>query len=257
MTEETRVQVHIPYITLLESLEEVAADGINPEVFISGDVLEEAFTDDLSLISDTLGEGGLRITMHGPYMGLNPGSADEKKREHTVEVYGMALEAASFLGPVNMVLHAGYDERRFNGDVDLWLYQSLKTWPDVVSEAERLGITIVAENIFEKDPATLKLLVREIDSPNFRLCIDSGHLNLFSEVGPEVWFGEIGEFVAEVHLHDNGGKVDEHLPIGEGTIDFDDFFSNLKKYADNPVYTIEPHGEDGVRRGLEAIKRFL
>lgn len=257
MGTDKRVQVHISYYNLLERLEEAADSGLNPEILLNGETIEEAFTQDLSRIKETFSERGGRITMHGPYMGLNPGSADEKKRTHTVEMYGMALEAASYLGPENIVLHAGYDEKTFNGDVDLWLYQSMKTWPDVVAEAERLGIVIVAENIFEKEPGQLKRLVEEVASSNFRLCIDSGHLNLFSVVDPKVWFGEIGEYVAEVHLHDNNGKVDEHLPVGEGSIDFEAFFKHLKEYSPDPVYTIEPHGEEEVRRGIEAIKRYL
>jgi sugar phosphate isomerase/epimerase len=64
-------------------------------------------------------------------------------------------------------------------------------------------------------------------------------------------FGHI-EGAREVHLHDNHGEADEHLPIGEGGFDFDRFFKLLSQFGLNPVYTIEPHEEAHLRRSLEA-----
>ena len=251
------IQVHVPYPMLLERLGEVLEMGINPEVYIDGEFLEGAEASDLVRIREGCGERRLTITLHGPYEHLNPGSADEKKRTLTVSRYARAFEVASHLGPKNIVLHAGYKESWFDGEVKLWLEQSLKTWPAFVKEAERLGITIAAENIFEKGPGTLKLLVEEINSPNFRLCIDSGHLNVYSKAGFDEWFRALGPYVAEVHLHDNFGRIDDHLPVGDGTIDFPSFFKSLKAYSGDPVYTIEPHGEEVLFRALDAVRRFL
>jgi sugar phosphate isomerase/epimerase len=52
--------------------------------------------------------------------------------------------------------------------------------------------------------------------------------------------------------------MDEHLAVGEGEIDFHSFFTLVEQYTRDPVLTIEPHGgERGVRRGVEALERFL
>lgn len=251
------VQVHIPFHMLRSRMEEVAEFGINPEVFLDVDEVEGMPKEALRRIRDLFGRLGRRITMHGPYAGLNPGSMDERKRVYTEGVYMRALEAASHLGPEKMVLHACYDEKTYRGDADLWMYQSMKTWPAVVREAERLGVTVVAENIFEKRPDTLKRLVEEVGSKSFRVCIDSGHLNVFSEADTRQWFSTLGPFIKEVHVHDNFGSFDDHLPVGEGVIDFDEFFGCLREYTTDAVITIEAHGEEEVRRGLEAVKRYL
>ncbi|MBI5642793.1 MAG: sugar phosphate isomerase/epimerase [Deltaproteobacteria bacterium] len=252
-----RVQVHVPYYILLERFDELLGLGINPEVFIDGGALDEAEPGDLRRIRDSFGAKGLGITMHGPFMNINPGSADESVRLSTVARYERVFEVAKDLMPVNVVLHAGYHPKRFHGDSELWLDQSLKTWPPFVKEAERLGVVIAAENIFEKSPSTLKTLVEAINSPNLRLCLDSGHLTAFAKGEMEEWVKELGPYLAEVHLHDNNGEADDHLPLGEGTIDFKRLFRLLKAYSHDPVYTIEPHGEGAIEKGIEAIRKYL
>jgi sugar phosphate isomerase/epimerase len=251
------VQVHIPYPVLIERFEDVLGRSINPEVYLDSEHLDNADREDLEYIASAFSARGLTITLHGPYANLNPGAAEEDKRLLTVERYGKAFEAAAYLRPKVIVLHAGYNEKKFRGDASLWLAQSLKTWPAFVKEAGRLDVVIAAENIFEKTPDTLKTLVERVASPWFRVCIDSGHLNVFSGVPMEEWFKALGGHIAEVHLHDNGGREDEHLPLGEGSIDFALFFRLLREYSADPVYTIEPHGEEMMRRGLKAIRKYL
>jgi sugar phosphate isomerase/epimerase len=67
----------------------------------------------------------------------------------------------------------------------------------------------------------------------------------------------LGGFLSEVHLHDNHKEMDEHLPIGEGEFDFNQFFTLLLKLNLNPLYTIEPHEEGHLWRGLEAVKKYI
>ncbi len=257
MVQTQPVQVHIPFKKLASELDAIIEARINPEIYLDGDYLANADTLVLDEIRKRLDEYNLRVTMHGPYMGTSPGSPDEQRRISTVEVYRTALRAAAHLRPVNIVLHAGYNEDRYNGDIDWWLHQSMKTWGEVVKEAEDIGVTIAAENIFEKNPFPLRTLSETVGSPRFGICIDTGHLNIFSEIPLEEWFVSIAEHVKEVHIHDNNGSSDEHLPIGEGNIDFTTLFKALKENSPEALLTIEPHGDDAIRRGLKAIHEFL
>ncbi len=254
---EKRVQVHIPYPVLDRRFKDVLKAGINPEVFVDGRSLDRMRSARVKEIGEGLRERGLSVTLHGPFMELSPGSPDEKIRLITMERYRQTFEVVSLLRPATVVLHAGYDDRSFDWDVDLWLDRSLRTWPEFVREAERLGTVIALENVFEEDPGPIKRLVQSLDSPNLGVCLDAGHLNLFSRVGLEEWFCELGAKIEEVHLHDNNGLRDDHLPVGEGSIDFQMFFTLLDRYSNDPVYTIEPHGEGALEKGLEAVRRFL
>lgn len=251
------VHVHIPYPILLKRLDEVLDESINPEVYIDGEYLDYVDPVDLKRVREGCERKGLEITMHGPYMEINPGSQDESVRLKAAGRYRKAFAVAEILCPKTIVLHAGYHEKKYKGDAEAWMQQSMKTWPEFVEKAEKTGVVIAAENIFEKGPATLKALVEKIGSPHFRVCIDMGHLSVFSNRDTEGWLKDLGPYVAEVHLHDNSGTNDDHLPLGEGSIDFRRFFSLLKTYAKDPVYTIEPHGEDAMRRAIAAVRKCI
>ncbi|MHB9092968.1 MAG: sugar phosphate isomerase/epimerase family protein, partial [Chloroflexota bacterium] len=41
------------------------------------------------------------------------------------------------------------------------------------------------------------------------------------------------------HLHDNDGRVDHHLPLGAGTVDWPVVLANLRKIGYQGSYTIE------------------
>lgn len=82
-------------------------------------------------------------------------------------------------------------------------------------------------------------------------------MRVFSEMDMEEWSATLGTRVAEVHSHDNHGKHDDHLPIGEGSIDLEKFMALLSTYTKDPVFTIKPHGEEAMPRVIEAVKRFL
>lgn len=258
---DKRVQVHIPYPILLERLSEVTEAGLNPEVYIDAGSLATIGSKDETLslgeLHEELSSKGLRATIHGPFMDMSPGGADEGVRELTAEQFSTLIEKTKGLGPAAIVLHAGYDERYFDGDTELWLAQSVKTWTPLAKEAERAGVVLAIENIFEERPDTLKDLVCAVDSPNLRVCLDAGHINLYSAVAMEDWFTSLGPYIAELHIHDNFGVRDDHLPIGDGAIDFPLFFRFVGELLNEPIYTIEPHGEEVLIKGLEAVAKYL
>ncbi|MBE9531828.1 MAG: sugar phosphate isomerase/epimerase [Proteobacteria bacterium] len=258
---DKRVQCHIPYPILIERFDEVCEAALNPEVYIDAESLAliESGINSLSLgeISETLRAKGLRSTIHGPFMDMSPGGVDEGVRELTQDQFSRLIESTKELRPEAIVLHGGYDERYYDGDSALWLAQSLKTWRPLAGEAESAGTVLAIENIFEERPGTLKELVEAIDSPSLRICLDIGHINLYSAVEMKDWFATLGPYIAELHIHDNLGVVDDHLPIGEGTIDFPLFFSLVRGLTNKPIYTIEPHGEGVLKRALEAVGAYL
>ena len=121
----------------------------------------------------------------------------------------------------------------------------------------QIGMRVAVENVFDEDPEALLMLIEKIANPDFGFCFDAGHFNLFSSVPMEQWFARLGRYLIEVHLHDNDGAEDSHWAIGRGKIDFEKFFSLLRKYAPMPVYTVEAHDKEDVQVSLERVKHFL
>lgn len=251
------VQVNVPYPMLLDRIDFVTAKGIHPEIYLSGRDLDRCLEEDLERIGRHLREKNLEVTLHGPFMDLSPGGVDPKIKEVTVDRLSRTIEVAQILRPKVVVFHPGYDKWRFDGDVRLWLESSLETWRPLVKKAEAAGLTLALENVFEETPESLCALLEKIDSRSLGFCFDTGHHNVFSSASFLTWAESLGPYLKEVHLHDNRGEKDEHLPLGEGTFDFKGFFAVLERLQLHPIYTIEPHEEPHLWRSLEAVRKYI
>ncbi len=255
----TVIQVNVPFSMLIRRVDFAIENRINPEIYFSGQDLDTCNKKEVYRLAETLKHNRLEVTIHAPYLDLSPGGADQKVKEVTLDRFSKTIELARLLKPKSIVFHPGYEEREFDGNVDLWLKSSLETWRPLVMEAEKTGLVFAIENVYEETPDSLKDLLDEIHSPQFRFCFDTGHYHAFSKrkVPISIWMETLGSYLWEVHLHDNHTESDEHLPMGEGGFDFDQFFGLLSQFKLKPIFTIEPHQEDHLRRGLEAAQKYI
>ena len=254
---EQIIHVNVPYKLLLDQLEFILERGLNPEIYFNGEALDTYCADDVRTIHNSLIKRGLKTTIHAPFMDLSPGGVDSKIKKSTLERLDQTLEVGAIFTPRLIVFHPGYNKWFFDNNVDLWLENSLVTWSGLLRKAEQLNIPLAVENIFEEEPSSLHKLISKLNSPYFNFCFDTGHFNLFSNVTMEEWFISLGSFIKEVHLHDNNKHADDHLPLGDGEIDFPLFFKLLKKYGVTPIYTIEPHKVEDLERSLERCQFFV
>lgn len=251
------IHTNVPYSMLLQRIDFAIKNRIHPEIYFSAEDLDTCHENDVKRLAETLHGNELEITLHGPFMDLSPGGVDQRVKEVTSDRFIKTIEFGLFFKPKTIVFHPGYEKWKFNGNVNLWLESSLQTWKPLVKEAEETGLTLVIENVFEETPDTIKTLLEQINSPHLRFCFDTGHHHVFSKVPVSIWFETLGKYLCEVHLHDNHKEIDEHLPLGEGSFNFDQFFSLLSQFELNPIYTIEPHEEAHLWRGLEAVRKYL
>lgn len=253
----TSVFAHVPFHLLEQNLDVIIDKKINPEVYFSADALDAMVPEAVGAIAEVMSAHQVHCTIHAPFVDLNPGSAEPLVREATMRRFGQVLDAASILKPQVMVFHPGYDRWRYGDSQDKWLKHSIDNWQRLLERIDGIGCTIAIENIFEEEPSTLRSLLEAVDSPRIRHCFDVGHFNLFSKIPMEDWFAELGGFIAETHVHDNCGNKDDHLPLGDGQIDFDRFFALMKQYAPQAVYTIEAHCQKDVLVALERLQKRL
>jgi len=251
------VHAHVPYARLGEHLKFAVANRINPEVYLPAESLDRIVWEELAAHAEVLNAAGLATTIHSPFMDLNPGAIDTSIREVTRRRIQQVMKAAELLHPRVIVVHPGFDELHYGDNRLLWLKNSIDFWREFVPQARELGTILAVENIFEKEPSTLKALLDEIDDPCFRHCFDVGHWNMFTTVTMEEWFSELGSYIAESHIHDNHGDIDEHLPAGEGEIDFARFFPLLNSYAPDAVWTIEAHSTERLQRAMKNIQNYI
>lgn len=252
-----RVQVNLPFAMLVENLKTVLSAGLQPEVYFSGFALDRLSATEVEKTSAALREMNVPVTFHAPFMDLNPGAVDERVRKVTAFRFEQVLKLVPHFRPRSVVFHPGYDRWRYDDDLDLWRENSLLTWRPLVKKAEALRVKMALENVFEENPEPLRSLLEKVDSPFLGYCMDAGHGNLFSKVPLTEWVEVLGPRLMEVHLHDNQGKADDHLPLGRGSIDFSALFSRMEKNKIRPIFTIEPHEIDLLQPSLEALEKYL
>ncbi len=251
------IHINVPYPMLVQRIDFALQHRIHPEIYFSAEDLDDYREKEGEDLARTLHQNDLSITLHSPFMDLSPGGVDRKVREITMDRFSKMIELAGVFEPKAIVFHPGYEKWKFDGNVGVWLKNSLQTWPSLVERAKKMELVLAIENVFEEDPDPIKRLLKEIDSSHFRFCFDTGHHHVFSKTPLPLWIDTLGEYLVEVHLHDNHKEMDEHLPMGEGSFDFNQFFHLLQRDKLHPLYTIEPHEEAHLWRGLEALRRFV
>jgi sugar phosphate isomerase/epimerase len=251
------IHIAVPYETLLPRQDEIISRGVNPEIYFSAAALDTCQDDDVRHLGDALKKAGLSYTFHAPFMDLAPGGLDSKIRQATQERLEHILDLADLIRPTAVVFHPDYDPWRHDEVFDHWFHGSIEMWTPLVKEAEKIGVTMALENVFDQGPETLKKLLDTINSPRCGFCLDTGHWLIFSKKDWKEWLEVLGKRLIEVHLHDNNGAEDQHLPPGDGKFDFIGFFHHLRTQGLSPLYTLEVHQEEDLPRSFEAVKTYL
>lgn len=200
-----------------------------------------------------------RLAVHGPFAGLDYSYKDHLLREAVRKRMDMTFEMARELKPDTLVLHSGCAEQmvRF-GLTDTWIEQATAFWKDEIRRYKAIGVRVVLENVVESSPELLLRLVDNVASDYLGLCFDIGHATLCSTLPPSRWVEMMGARLRHIHLHDNNGKTDDHLPVGKGIIDFDAFFAALRKWSPDATVSLEiiTEPEVVIANAIEVIKRY-
>lgn len=197
---------------------------------------------------------GIPVSIHGPLFDLNPGSQDQIVRDYTKFSFMRTLNVSALLKAEIVVFHLGLNPLIPRDFRKMWLDVALKTFRPVVNHAKRLGIVIAIENMFLSTPDLLRQVIEKVDSPYMQVCLDVGHVNVYSSVPLKKWFDALGKYVVKVHINDNDAHNDLHLAFGEGNVDIDKAYRLLNKNNLRPLMTLEMT-PDQLPATLEIIKK--
>lgn len=249
------VQVHMPFHFLRNQfLPMVLKEGINPEISFNHFTLDHFRKDDFMNVADQLLEAGLTVSFHAPFMDLRPGAIDPEIRKVTTGRLQQVFDLVPYFRPISVVCHASFDKRYYVSSEHEWLENSIETWKRFLAQATDMDTVIALENVYETDCQYLALLLDAFTSPHICHCFDTGHFNVYSTTPLEEWINGLGDRIGQVHIHDNNGLLDEHLPVGDGNFPFHAFFEMIHQRKLKPVITLESHSEKQLWRMLENIK---
>jgi sugar phosphate isomerase/epimerase len=101
------------------------------------------------------------------------------------------------------------------------------------------GVQIVLENVLEDDPQWLLDIVKGVDDPRLRLCLDVGHVNAYSVLPVMDWLEMWAPYISHFHIHNNDGSRDQHYPLTEGTIPMLQLLTRAQELCPEATYTLE------------------
>lgn len=178
-----------------------------------------------------LGRSKENDTIHGTFYDIIPFSFDSKIRQHSIYRMQQSIEIAGQLGCKAVIFHTNLTPMLVGGE------KYRNNWLESMADTIRLllkqdsEIRIYCENMFDESPYELadlgKILAGE---ERFGVCLDIGHMMLATD-NPAQWFEALSPYIRHFHINDNNLKYDDHMALGDGSIDWQDIFSIIQKYG--------------------------
>jgi len=178
--------------------------------------------------------------MHGPFADLCPGSPDPLLRDVAMYRIRQAIPILDILKIDHLILHHGYVPN--TSPLDDWIVHSTAFWRKVL-ELVPSGTAIHIENYQENSPEFMLRIIEAVDDPRLGICLDIGHAHAFSRTSVVDWVRICGASITYIHLHDNDGSGDQHLPLGQGNILLLDVTAALEQYAPAAIWALETEPE--------------
>ncbi len=250
-----KIFVHLPFHVFYKYSERLSHSGYGPEIYFNSKTIESD-EEEIERVSNFLRKNSIPCTMHAPYLDLSPGAIEESLRKITLNKFLKAVSVANILKPISVVFHHNWDHWRYEDDVEKWLENAKETFIQVFDKLNS-EIFLLLENVYDQNPEILLRLKEKFDSQRIGFCFDVGHFLNFSTISLREWLDQIKKFLVEIHLHDNMGKRDEHLAIGDGRFPFHELFSYLKENRLFPILTIEAHSLENLLKGEKKLKEIL
>ncbi|RLF06522.1 MAG: hypothetical protein DRJ60_04285 [Thermoprotei archaeon] len=207
----------------------------------------------------------LKYLVHAPFDGINISTPQPSLRRTSLKLIERSIRKAHKIEAKLVVVHSG-----FKSPFDY--FRPKTTWSiflDVLKFINRIasdldvyiGIENMPSNAFalihsHKDAM---ILLDEIGSSleRIRLTLDVGHSNTISNDEIKKFLLSLGHYVIHVHVHDNKGENDDHLPIGSGNIDWRMFVDMIKGLKLIGGLTLEVMSIRDAKKSLKLLTRLL
>ncbi|MCX7027509.1 MAG: sugar phosphate isomerase/epimerase [Spirochaetes bacterium] len=240
------------------NVERLRASGAEEIELILDGAGWDSFEIRMARIAASLKSMSVDYSIHVPVWDLNLVCENAAMRVAVLEAYKKTIEFGALLGARHIVLHTGWSsDRHFSKE----------------KARERAKDSIEALSRFNEDFSQL-LLVENIGGPGASLftqdqfaaflegcpedlgyIVDIGHANLNGwDLG--ALFPALGARLRALHLHDNDGRTDSHLPLCRGCVDWKKTLDLVAELGTEPTLILE-YNIGTELKALEEGKAFL
>lgn len=198
---------------------------------------------------------GIQYSVHAPFADINIASPSKLLLDASIKRLEQSIALACDLNARLWVLHPGAKTgiSSFYPGED-WK-QNVETTRKLHETAEKYGLNIAIENLPEKygfimrNPKDFQKFYNETHLYDIGIALDVGHANLENQTIS--FLKELPDKIVHMHLSDNMGENDQHLGIGYGNIDWQEFAKILKEIDYRKNIVIET-----IERVPESIKKL-
>lgn len=181
--------------------------------------------------------GKRELSIHGPCVAID--LADPAQTDF-VQIYAKTFAYAKKCNAKFVVVHSN---ETIVGNPEEAKARVLECFELLFKLAENYGVQIVIENVGLLPKHNYLFTLPDFldifkKFPQAKALLDTGHAHVNGWDLAEV-VRALGPTLIAFHLHDNDGKGDQHLPIGQGNTDWDAFFAAVKEYVPNPTFVLE------------------
>ncbi|MHC4250545.1 MAG: sugar phosphate isomerase/epimerase family protein [Planctomycetota bacterium] len=181
-----------------------------------------------------LGRLGLAVTVHP-----SPGPRGSPEKE---EAFGRAVErAAELQKSTGCVRSIGIDPA-WVSEKGVVVYDAERTeraLEGIARATDGLGVAVAVENWkINPEADEFHRLSRALDGSDLRLLLDLGHLHVMHE-DTVAAAREVPLRVCEVHVSDNKGRSDDHMPLGRGSMPVAEIARVMRERGEDCIWTLE------------------
>ncbi len=185
----------------------------------------------------------LRYSVHAPFADINIASPSKTMLKASMKRLKQSLAYARDLNAYLWVFHPGNKSGIAAFYPGAEWKQNLASIRELHETAEDFSIAIAMENLPEKynfimkNPEDFQRFYTETGLDDIGIVLDTGHANLEGQIEP--FLAKLPKKIVHVHISDNHGEEDEHLGLGDGKIDWQQFAKLLKSISFNGTILTE------------------
>jgi len=219
----------------------------------------------LKSLAGRIRDHGLRVhSLHAPFgHDVNLTSPDSGQRQAAIERLTRAADALEILGGGIYVIHPGGEDQRWIWERELRLALSVEGLGKIheVCKARRLLLAVETPlpHLLGGQLNDFAWILDHLPAEGTGVCIDTSHCALGGFL-----FDALARFsgrLVHVQASDNRGTFDDHLPPGDGIIDWERVVLTLRNGSYEGAFLLEVSGngdvEVHVKRAAMAGRRVL
>ena len=193
---------------------------------------------------------GRTTSLHGAFIDINPASGDPGFRELSQKRCRQSCETAAAIGAENVVFHSSCLPFLRGVYLEVLAKRCAEFYQQLADEYD---LNILIENSQDINTEHIRAVLERCEDKRIGVCLDIGHAN-YSHQSIEQWFEELGPYIRYLHLSDNAGMYDDHLPLGEGSIEWDKVNGLWKALNRDTHITIETNGLVTTSRAVRFLR---